>query len=294
MVCDQRSVVKEGIGMPPSRDLDAGSSPLALFGAELRHYRTTAGLSQEELGQRIGYSAAQVGAVETGRRVPTEDFAARCDAVLELATGGALTRLRSHLRDQLHRQVWPSWFREWPSIESEAVSLCSWEVAVAPGLLQTKDYAREMLRGVLPDATDDEVEDKVTSRLQRQEILGRSDPPMLWAIMDEAVLRRRVGDDAIMHAQLGHLIEMAHSPKVKILIVPASAGSHVGLSGAFAIAEFRDPPEMAYLETAAQGQITDHPQVVKACVQVFDTLRAEALPPKASLELITEVRDIWT
>ena len=93
------------------RDPEAGASPLALFGAELRHYRTAAGLSQEQLGERIGYSAALVGAVETARRMPTEDFTARCDVVDELGTGGALLRLRAHLRDQLHRQVWPPWFR---------------------------------------------------------------------------------------------------------------------------------------------------------------------------------------
>jgi transcriptional regulator with XRE-family HTH domain len=280
--------------MPASRDLDAGSSPLALFGAELRHYRTTAGLSQEQLGERIGYSAAQVGAVETARRSPTEDFAARCDGVLELATGGALARLRDHLREQFHRQVWPTWFREWPSIEREAASICAWELAIVPGLLQTADYAREILHGVLPEATEEEVEEKVNARLQRQEILKRQDPPMLWAVLDEAALRRRIGDAAIMRAQIDHLIEMAQRPKVKILVVPASMGSHVGLRGAFTIAELEGAPETAYLETAPQGQMSDHPQIIKACVELFDTLRAEALPPRASLELITEVRDTWT
>jgi transcriptional regulator with XRE-family HTH domain len=176
------------------RDPEAGASPLALFGAELRHYRTAAGLSQEQLGERIGYSAALVGAVETARRMPTEDFTARCDVVDELSTGGALLRLRAHLRDQLHRQVWPPWFREWPSIEREALSLRSWELAGIPGLLQTAGYARAMLRGALPDANEEQVEEQVNARLQRQEILERRDPPMLWTIMDEGTLRRRVGE----------------------------------------------------------------------------------------------------
>jgi transcriptional regulator with XRE-family HTH domain len=276
------------------RDPEAGASPLALFGAELRHYRTAAGLSQEQLGDRIGYSAALVGAVETARRMPTEDFTARCDVVEELGTGGALLRLRAHLRDQLHRQVWPPWFREWPSIEREALSLRSWELAGIPGLLQTAGYARAMLCGALPDASEDQVEEQVSARLQRQEILERRDPPMLWAIMDEGTLRRQVGDAGIMREQLDHLIEVSRSPKVKVLVVPASAGAHVGLSGAFVIAEFREGPDVVYLDTAAQGQIADHPDIVKACGQVFDTLRAEALPPRASLDLITEVRDTWT
>jgi transcriptional regulator with XRE-family HTH domain len=276
------------------RDPEAGASPLALFGAELRHYRTAAGLSQEQLGDRIGYSAALVGAVETARRMPTEDFTARCDVVEELGTGGALLRLRAHLRDQLHRQVWPPWFREWPSIEREALSLRSWELAGIPGLLQTAGYARAMLCGALPDANEEQVEEQVGARLQRQEILQRRDPPMLWAIMDEGTLRRRVGHAGIMRDQLDHLIEVSRSPKVKVLVVPASAGAHVGLSGAFVIAEFREGPDVVYLDTAAQGQIADHPDIAKACAQVFDTLRAEALPPRASLDLITEVRDTWT
>ena len=137
------------------RDPEAGASPLALFGAELRHYRTAAGLSQEQLGDQIGYSAALVGAVETARRMPTEDFTARCDLVDELDTGGALLRLRAHLRDQLHRQVWPPWFREWPSIEREALSLRSWELAGIPGLLQTAGYARRPCAR-LPDANEEQ------------------------------------------------------------------------------------------------------------------------------------------
>ena len=117
---------------------------------------------------------------------------------------------------------------------------------------------------------------------------------MFWAIMDEGALRRRVGDSETMREQLGHLVKASQSPKVKVLVVPASAGAHVGLSGAFVIAEFQDAPEVVYLDTAAQGQIADHPDIVKACAQVFDTLRAEALPPRASLDLITEVRETWT
>ena len=203
-------------------------------------------------------------------------------------------RLRAHLRDQLHRQVWPPWFREWPSIEREALSLRTWELAVMPGLLQTADYARAILRGVQPDDTDEENEQQADARLERQQILARQDPPMLWAIMDEPALRRPVGSRETMRAQLAHLLDAAREPRIKVLVVPASTGTHVGVRGPFIIAEFRDAPEIAYLDTAAGGQIADHPDVVKACAQAFDTLRAEALPSRASLDLIAEVRDTWT
>jgi hypothetical protein len=90
------------------------------------------------------------------------------------------------------------------------------------------------------------------------------------------------------------LLDVAQKPKIKVLVVPVSTGAHVGVGGPFVIAEFREGPEVAYLDTAAGGQIADHPDIVKACAQVFDTLRAEALPPRASLDLIAEVRDTWT
>ena len=276
------------------RDPEAGASPLALFGAELRHYRTAAGLSQEQLGGQIGYSAALVGAVETARRMPTEDFTARCDLVDELGTGGALLRLRAHLRDQLHRQVWPPWFREWPSIEREALSLRSWELAVIPGLLQTAGVRA----GHAPwrTARRERGAGRGTGQCPAPAAgdLGAAGPADAVGDHGRGALRRRVGDAGIMREQLDHLIDVSRSPKVKVLVVPASAGAHVGLSGAFVIAEFREGPDVVYLDTAAQGQIADHPDIVKACDQVFDTLRAEALPPRASLDLIAEVRDTWT
>ena len=161
-------------------------------------------------------------------------------------------------------------------------------------MLQTADYARAILRGVRPDDTDEENEQQVDARIERQQILARQDPPMLWAIMDEGALRRPVGGRQSVRSQLGHLLDVAEKPKIKVLVVPASTGAHVGVGGPFVIAEFREGPEVAYLDTAAGGQIADHPDIVKACAQVFDTLRAEALPPRASLDLIAEVRDTWT
>ena len=277
------------------RDPEAGASPLALFGAELRHYRTAAGLSQEQLGDRIGYSAALVGAVETARRMPTEDFTARCDVVGELGTGGALARLRAHLRDQLHRQVWPPWFREWPSIEREALSLRSWELAVIPGLLQTADYARAMLRGALPDATDEEVEQQVDARMERQQILARQDPPMLWAIMDEAALRRPVGGARIDACPTRRISsKRPRIPRSRCWSCQPRPALTSGVLGLSSSPNSVTRPMSCTWTRPRSGQIADHPDIVKACDQIFDTLRAEALPPRASLDLIAEVRDIWT
>jgi hypothetical protein len=112
--------------------------------------------------------------------------------------------------------------------------------------------------------------------------------------VDEVALRRPVGEAKVMRGQLARMIEAARNPRIKILVVPLSVGAHAGLLGHFVIAGFDDAPDIVYLETAARGQISDQPDIVKACSLVFDTLRAEAHAPKASLELISEVMETWT
>jgi transcriptional regulator with XRE-family HTH domain len=277
------------------RTHEASPDPLALFGDELRYLRKAAGLSQQQLGDLIGYSGSLVAAIETCDRTPSEDFAERCDKALN--TGGALMRLLVRLKKHLDSLVFPAWFREWPPIEERATLLRSWELAVIPGLLQTEDYAWALEHGARPDATEEEIEGWVQGRMARQEILAKDDPPLLRAIIDEGALRRLVGDATVMRKALAHLAEMAGRPKITILVVPLSAGAHVGMGGAFCIATVEGDEgdgEIVYLDTATQGQITDRPEVVNACVLKFDSLLAEALSPRASLELITEVMESWT
>jgi transcriptional regulator with XRE-family HTH domain len=280
--------------MMAGRNYDPDPGPLALFGDELRYLRKAAGLSLQQLADLISYSVSLVSAVENCSRTPSPDFAERCDTALD--TGGALVRLLRRLKKYADRLAFPAWFREWPPIEERAVLLRSWELAVIPGLLQTEDYARAVMRGTLPDATDEEIEAKVRARMTRQEILAKDDPPLLRAIMAEAALRLPVGGAKVMREALAHLAEMAGRPGIRILVVPASAGPHVGLLGAFCIATIDGDDadaEIVYLETVVQGQITDRPEVVTACAAKFDSLLAEALSPKASLELITEVMESW-
>ncbi len=273
----------------------SGISPLTLFGEELHYYRNAAGYTQDQLGGLVGYSGSLVAAIETCFRSPSADFAQRCDEALN--TGGALTRLLGRLKKYLNSLAFPSWFREWPPIEERAVLLRAWENMVIPGLLQTEDYARAMLRGAEPETADDVIGEMVAARMARQAILDKEDPPLLRAIMDEGALRRMAGSPKVMRVQLLHLNEMSQRPNVSILVVPASAGTHPGLPGAFTIATVPGDggdANVVYLDTAAAGQITDHPDVVDPCVTKFDTLLAEALSPGASAELIAKVAEEWT
>ena len=175
--------------MPQARVLDPGSSLLAFFGAELRRRRVAAGLSQDQLGQAINFSAALVGRVEVGERMPSPDLARRCDDVL--ATGGLFAHLRESMDSDMH--AYPAWFREFVEREREATSIREFSALAIPGLLQTADYARELFRaGGQPTATRRSASAS-HARLERQRILDRAKPPMFWVVVDEGVLRRPVG-----------------------------------------------------------------------------------------------------
>ena len=271
--------------MPPARDND--HSALALFAAELQAARARAGMSRDELAARINYSPSLVGMVENMRRVPRLDFAQRCDEAL--ATTGTFARLHEHLRTA----PFPSWFRPFVQHEAEAAALRWYELSLVPGLLQTAGYARAVLCTRV-GATEDEIDQAVAARMERQAILDRDDPPLLWAVVDEAVARRPVGGTDVMRAQVEHLAEMAERTNVVVQVIPRSAGAHEGLAGAFVIADFANAPSIVYLETALTGLVVERPEDVSAVTLRYETLKTEALPRAASLELLREVAKTWT
>jgi transcriptional regulator with XRE-family HTH domain len=253
---------------------------LALFAAELAATRAHAGLSQGELATRLTYSESLVSLIETGRRVPSLDFARRCDE--ELGTPGTFTRLQQHAR----MTPLPAWFRPWAEIEALATQLRLFEYAYIPGLLQTEDYARAVL-AEQPGIRDDELAEAVAARMDRQSVLFRNDkPPLIWAVIDESVLARAVGGPKVMHEQLLQVVHLAEQPNITVQIVPLSAGAHCGLAGAFAVADVEGAGEIAYVDTVTDGYIVESASSVARVILTFDTLRSEALPRKPSRELI--------
>lgn len=278
--------------MPLIRELDPAAGPLNFFGAELRRARTAAGLSQEQLGLRVGYSGAQVGKVETGERVPSPDFAQRCDAALP-EMGGLFARIYDLARRW--DGAYPSWFAEWVEAERQATAVSCWEPLLIPGLVQTAGYARALFEAWRSAASEDDLERLVSGRMERQAIFERPRPPSLWVIVDEAVLHRRIGSEKVMREQLAHLAAVAQRPRFTVQVVPGEVGAHVGLLGAFAIASFDAAPGIVYMESPDQGQTQRSHQVVAKICETFDTLRAEALPRAASRNLIRRVaEERWT
>jgi transcriptional regulator with XRE-family HTH domain len=260
---------------------------LEFLGGELRRARKESGLSQEELAQRINYSSSLVGMVEIGHRTPSQDFIARVDA--ELVAGGLFERMLNLVR----ADAAPPWLREWISVEKEATLIRWFEPSLIPGLLQTEAYARAVLKGggMLREA---EIEQRVSSRLDRQTVLSGEKPPEFVAVVDEAVLHRRIGEPAVMAEQFEHLLRMTELPHVSLHIVPTEVGMHAGLAGPFILARTSDGAEVAHLDNPLWAQVTDRPEDVDSLQRRWENLRGEALPRRASRDLVRELAKSWT
>jgi transcriptional regulator with XRE-family HTH domain len=272
---------------------DPAVSPLRVFGAMLRFYRTQAGLSQTDLGARVHFSGDLVSKIEMGQRIATEEFTAACDGLPNLATGGALTELRGLMKEAIKNRALPGWFVDWPRKEAMARSLRWFELVAVPGLLQTEEYAQAVLRTQVM-ATEEQVEDMVRARMERQSILTREHPPMFWVIFDEGVLQRPVGGVEVMAGQLVRLAEAAQQPNIVLQVIPLAVGAHQGMSGNFVIADFAEGPPAVYQDTAARGQIIEDSDDIAVVTVMWETLKAEALSRSASQELIKEVAKSWT
>ncbi|WP_240639125.1 helix-turn-helix domain-containing protein [Micromonospora ureilytica] len=264
------------------------SSMLEHFAEELRLARAANGMSQAALAEALSYSGALVAKVETSERRPSLDFARRCDAVF--SADGRFERIQR----RISREAVVPWFRDWAGIEQETTALRWFEPLYVPGLVQTEDYARAILAGAGLFAAD-EVEQQVTARLDRQGVLTRDRPPLLSVVVDEYVLRRHVGGPEVMREQLRHLVKVGSAlPRVRIQVVPLSAGAYAGLDGPFVIATAATGEDVVFLDGQRHGQVIDRAEYVRQMVEVWESIRGEALSQQQSLDLIAEVAETWS
>ncbi|WP_307847274.1 helix-turn-helix transcriptional regulator [Micromonospora sp. D93] len=264
------------------------SSMLEHFAEELRLARAANGMSQAALAEALSYSGALVAKVETSERRPSLDFARRCDAVF--SADGRFERIQR----RISREAVVPWFRDWAGIEQETTALRWFEPLYVPGLVQTEDYARAILAGAGLFAAD-EVEQQVTARLDRQGVLTRDRPPLLSVVVDEYVLRRHIGGPEVMREQLRHLVKLGSAlPRVRIQVVPLSAGAYAGLDGPFVIATAATGEDVVFLDGQRHGQVIDRVEYVRQMVEVWESIRGEALSQQQSLDLIAEVAETWS
>lgn len=266
--------------MPAPKELDPSASLPALYGVKLRKLRVRAGFTQRGLGDLIPIAHSRIAQFELGKETPPEDVNTRLDEILE--ADGDLVDLWTHIK----RTPIPDWARKFVAYEARAVKMLKYTAHIVPGLLQTEPYARALLRISRPRDTGAEIEDLVVTRLERQTILQRGSPPLLWCILDEAVIRRPVGGWAVMREQLAHVLSMARTPHVVVQLLPFEQGEHPVMGGSLTLLGFERGPDVAYIESSHSGELAEASEDVAAYALAYDLLQAKALPPDESLALI--------
>ena len=278
-----------------------GSSPTALrilLGAQLRHLREAKGLTRAAAGYTIRASESKMSRVELGR-VSFKDRDIRDLLMLYGVEDPDEREALLSLAKEANRPAWwqrysdilPSWFQTYVGLEETATLIRTYEGHLVPGLLQTEDYARAVIFAGLPGEPDVEVERWLRLRMDRQELISRLDPPRLWAVVDEAALRRPVGGPEVMRAQLEYLITATKQPNVTLQVIPFRAGAHAALGQPFVILRFADPDlaDMVYLEQFTSGVWLDKRDEVDSYAQVMDRLAVQAAGPDRTEEIITRI-----
>ncbi|MGX5393677.1 helix-turn-helix domain-containing protein [Streptomyces anulatus] len=261
--------------------LDPDASPLAYYGGELRRQREAQGLTQPQLGNIIFCTGSLIGQIETTKKIPTRDFSERVDAAL--GTDGTFSRLVGLvLRSQL-----PTWFQPYADMEAKAAYNPTYQAQVVYGLLQTEEYARAVLATGMPD----DLEGLLAARMERQRILERDNPPLAWAILDEAVLYRPIGGHEVMRAQLQRLLDCAAHRWMRIQVLPFEAGEHASLDGSFTGMRFEDDPDVIYTEDLISGHMTANPETVREASLRYAHLQATALSVEESVARISRVME---
>jgi transcriptional regulator with XRE-family HTH domain len=264
-----------------------------LLGAYLRRLRESRQISLDEAGEQIRASHSKISRLEGGR-VGFKDR--DIDDLLTLY-GVTDERERQALRALAaqasspgwwhdYADVLPSWFHAYVGLEEAASEIRAYEVQFVPGLLQTEDYARGVI--MLGYSHPKEINRRVKLRMARQLVLDRPEPPVLYIVLDEALLRRPIGGRAAMRGQLKHLIEMAQRPNVAIQVIPFQAGGHAGAGGPFSLLHFADPDarDVVYLEQLSCAQYHDKPAIVDGYSVVMERLRGEATSPDGSTKIL--------
>ncbi|MFC8257498.1 helix-turn-helix domain-containing protein [Streptomyces sp. NPDC057291] len=254
------------------------------YGTLLQHLRRRAELSQQALGEAIGYSLEQVASVEQGRRPAKEAFTVAAERVL--AAGGVLEVLQA----EVDRAKLPRFFRDVALLETEAVSRFSYDPLLVPGLLQTEAYAETLLNAHFPPLDEETVELRVSARLARQGLLTRSDPPLVFVfIVEESALHRDVGGGAVRREQLEKLLECSRMRNVELQIMPTSHAAHSGLNGPMVLLETRDHKQCVYVEAQDVVNVRSDRDEVSEFWLRYGMLRTQALNTEESSSLIERV-----
>ncbi|KUN89052.1 DNA-binding protein [Streptomyces bungoensis] len=252
----------------------------AAYGVLLQHLRKRAGLSQQQLGDAIGYSLEQVASVEQGRRPAKAAFTAAAERVLE--AGGVL----EVLQDEVDRAKLPRFFRNFALIEAEVVSRFSYDPLLVPGLLQTEAYAQAVFAGHCPPLSEEIIDQHTEGRLSRQKLLARVPLAELSFIIGEEALHDPVGGPEVLREQWQRLLDASALRNVEIQVMPAGRGFHPGKNGPFVVVESHEHRRLGYFESQGVGCVVSEAAEVSSFALRYGKLRSQALNVEESARLI--------
>lgn len=268
-----------------------------LLGSQLRTLRESKGIGRDQAGYAIRASGSKISRLELGRvgfkLRDVEDLLTLYGVGDEELRGALLSLARqANTPGWWHKygDVLPDWFQVYVGLEEAATLIRTYEVQFVPGLMQTEDYMRAIATGQ-PGVSPDEVDRRVHLRLTRQHLLTRPNAPRVWAVIDEAALRRTIGGRAVMRGQLERLIEATKLPNVTLQVLPFSAGLHSAESGAFTVLRFPEPdlPDIVYVEQLTSALYLDKSDDVERYLEAMERLCIESDTPEETVESLSEI-----
>ena len=261
------------------------SDSLRTFGAVVQALREYKGLSREEFGDLVGLSKHTVASVELGRRMPDPDFAERAETVL--GNTGALRKAAPCLTRQ---PGLAAWFRRWARLEATAITLCTYECRLIPGLLQTEAYARTLFTDQLPPLSDEQIEAQWVARAERQRLLREQPNTSFGFILEEQLFLRRTGGVEVTRELIDHVLEIAALRNVEVQIMPLVQESHAGLAGPMQLLETPDNKWFAYCEGQRGGMFVADSKEVSVLQRRYARMRSQALTFEDSVSLLERMR----
>lgn len=255
------------------------------FGALLRFHRSLADMSQDALASHIGFSKSQVAMVERGERPPRGNFVPKADEVLG-AQGALLVVAEKEFEDS----GIPPWTEDYLAEEQKASSVHSYQDHVIPGLLQTEAYARAVFNcNYCPSLDDEEIEKRVTARLERKELFHRKPMATLGFVIEESTLSRPLGGSSVLQEQLHAILDFGQLRHVEIQVMPHNRQTHAGLMGPMILLETADRRRLAYIEGHKGGYLVSEQPDLGNLFGKYGILRAHSLTPEESAKLIEQV-----
>ncbi|MFF0789382.1 helix-turn-helix domain-containing protein [Streptomyces spiralis] len=266
------------------------------LGQELRRLRELKGMTAEEVAERLLVSQSKISRLENGRRsISQRDVRDLC-GVYEVEDHRIVDSLMQMAKDSRQQGWWHSFgdipYSVYIGLETDAASLRVYDPQVVPGLLQTRRYAEALIAGALPETAPADIDKRVQVRMRRQERISATENPLrLWTVLDEAALRRVVGDRSLMREQLEHLVEQSQLPHVTVQVIPFDMGAHPGLNGQYAILEFPDAADssVVYIEGVTSDLYLEKANDVQKYSVMYEHLRAQALNVEQSRQFIAGI-----